>query len=276
MYSSTGVSSTGITGPSTESQYIMSQHESRVSGANSYIGGKMNQGGSEKKEKLSKDKSKYMYMERRKGSKMASIVYDPNYRPGRKISSKNKHQSSPHLFDNGDMGPTAQAHPMKPMAPKQPDGIPHPKPAGPRSQYADGDPRAERQPTGKPCSACGEHRGGRHPAEPTTESYTPSPHSRGAFPPGNSSRIMEEEISMITYQHGVRRGRSISSGPAIRGGLGPDDSASQRARTPGPSGNSGTKVATGCGGRFQLSWVEKKPGGKKYLFQGVQPQRPRN
>ncbi|KAI0886986.1 uncharacterized protein GGS22DRAFT_199315 [Annulohypoxylon maeteangense] len=279
-----------------------------VSGGNSHKSSSTKHSSHEKNEKP-KDKSKYMYMERRKGNPKASIVYDPNRRSGQKKSSKSQQPNSYHGPGGGDIasmtqtpmhpvpmsqgpvsqGPTSQEHTSQApaMAHYGPSEMASPKPKDSRGQLFYEDVRV-RVKTGRLS-------GGHQPGYPTGS--VAGPYSSGLYPSGpyahkqhapetDSQFFGEEEDFPEGMQYGSTHAPSVASGPGMRGGVLPSDSVSQcdkqsrHSAHSGYSGNPGDlrtlqkRDATKSNGGVKFSWVEAKPGGKQYLHRGAKPHRP--
>ncbi|KAI2466937.1 hypothetical protein F4781DRAFT_433906 [Annulohypoxylon bovei var. microspora] len=195
-----------------------------------------------------KDKSKCMYMERRKGSTKASIVYDPNYRPQHKSSGGSHHRSR--------SGSVLSMPRTYSMAPPRPSGMFPAQQTDGGSQFGFGGPHMGAQPPGgQPMGGhqFGGHQFGGYPPEQMAEPYEPET--------GEEQYPNDELESLPGMSHGPMYASSMASGPSMRGGLFPAPPAPEQVRNGDRAGG------------FQFSWVGAEPGGKQYLHRGAKPHR---
>ncbi|KAI0893021.1 hypothetical protein F4806DRAFT_219703 [Annulohypoxylon nitens] len=229
-----------------------------MSGGSSYLSSGTKS--SNRKKDKSGDKSKHMYMERRKGSK-AVVVYDPGHRSGRKGSSS----SSSSQRQSGA------------AAPYQPNAmLPPPIPsANYSSQFGSGGSHFGEQVSVHSFSG---------PAGPTAGPQSPGPRYHYLSE--------EEELRRSTPYHplfispytpsvasGSMASGSMASGSVAsrisRGGsICPDESASQYSARSGRHSNSGHSGNAGRprgSERPGLSWVGSDLSSKRILYDGGKP-----
>ncbi|KAI1086377.1 hypothetical protein F5B19DRAFT_479428 [Rostrohypoxylon terebratum] len=252
-------------------------------GIMNFLGSGTKHGSREKKAK-STDKSKHMYMERRKGS-AAVVVYDPDYRPGNKRSSNSRPHSVSQAGSMASMPPPPPPPPPRAMTLYQPSAVPPPPvpPTYAESQYGPGGSRFGGQ---VPARSFRSHRYGDDPSAPVPIDLNlprPEPPS-----PGPRYRYCSEERechhrAQQSPQCSPAYTPSVAGRSSVGGSIDPDDSASQYSgnsrRTARPerhahSGHPGHPGSVGkakASDKLWLSWVGPESSSKRTLYEGKKP-----